>query len=93
MSLIVQKFGGTSVGSVERIQQVAAKVAKFRSEGHDIVVVVSAMSGETNTHATPRNDFLYCCVSPTRTNLPMSERYAYISAKISFQLFRKRYSR
>jgi len=48
MSLIVQKFGGTSVGSIERIQQVAAKVAKFRSEGHDIVVVVSAMSGETN---------------------------------------------
>lgn len=48
MSLIVQKFGGTSVGSVERIQQVAAKVAKFHAEGHQIVVVVSAMSGETN---------------------------------------------
>ncbi|WP_439106023.1 aspartate kinase [Congregibacter sp.] len=48
MSLIVQKFGGTSVGSVERIEQVADKVAHFRDEGHDIVVVVSAMSGETN---------------------------------------------
>ncbi|MDB6061263.1 MAG: aspartate kinase [Verrucomicrobiaceae bacterium] len=48
MSLIVQKFGGTSVGSVDRIEQVAAKVAKFRDAGHDIVVVVSAMSGETN---------------------------------------------
>jgi len=48
MSLIVQKFGGTSVGSIERIEQVAEKVAKFRSEGHGIVVVVSAMSGETN---------------------------------------------
>ena len=48
MSLIVQKFGGTSVGSPERIDQVAAKVAKFRDAGHDIVVVVSAMSGETN---------------------------------------------
>ncbi len=48
MSLIVQKFGGTSVGSIERIQQVAAKVARFRDQGHDIVVVVSAMSGETN---------------------------------------------
>jgi aspartate kinase len=48
MSLIVQKFGGTSVGSVERIGQVADKVARFRAEGHDIVVVVSAMSGETN---------------------------------------------
>jgi aspartate kinase len=48
MSLLVQKYGGTSVGSVERIQQVAAKVASFRAQGHDMVVVVSAMSGETN---------------------------------------------
>ena len=48
MSLIVQKFGGTSVGSVERIEQVADKVAGFRADGHSIVVVVSAMSGETN---------------------------------------------
>jgi aspartate kinase len=48
VSLIVQKFGGTSVGSIERIGQVADKVARFRAEGHDVVVVVSAMSGETN---------------------------------------------
>jgi aspartate kinase len=48
MALIVQKFGGTSVGTVERIQQVADKVKKFREGGDDIVVVVSAMSGETN---------------------------------------------
>jgi aspartate kinase len=48
MSLIVQKFGGTSVGSIERIEQVAEKVAGFRADGHDVVVVVSAMSGETN---------------------------------------------
>lgn len=48
MSLIVQKFGGTSVGSIERIEQVADKVARFHSEGHRLVVVVSAMSGETN---------------------------------------------
>ena len=48
MSLLVQKFGGTSVGSVERIRQVADKVARFRAGGHDLVVVVSAMSGETN---------------------------------------------
>lgn len=48
MSLIVQKFGGTSVGSVERIEAVAEKVAKFRDAGDDVVVVVSAMSGETN---------------------------------------------
>ncbi len=48
MALIVQKFGGTSVGSVERITQVAEKIKKFRAEGHGLVVVVSAMSGETN---------------------------------------------
>ena len=48
MALYVQKYGGTSVGSVERIQQVADKVKGFRDQGHDIVVVVSAMSGETN---------------------------------------------
>jgi aspartate kinase len=48
MALIVQKFGGTSVGTIERIQQVAEKVKKFRENGDDIVVVVSAMSGETN---------------------------------------------
>ena len=48
MALIVQKFGGTSVGSVERIQAVADKICKFKAGGHDVVVVVSAMSGETN---------------------------------------------
>ncbi|MFV0476254.1 MAG: aspartate kinase [Parahaliea sp.] len=48
MSLIVQKFGGTSVGTVERIEKVADKVARFHMDGHQIVVVVSAMSGETN---------------------------------------------
>jgi aspartate kinase len=48
MSLIVQKFGGTSVGTTERIKNVAQKILKFRQQGHSIVVVVSAMSGETN---------------------------------------------
>ena len=48
MALIVQKYGGTSVGSAERIGLVADRVARFKSEGHDVVVVVSAMSGETN---------------------------------------------
>ncbi|MGC5701284.1 aspartate kinase [Pseudomonas sp. NFXW11] len=48
MALIVQKFGGTSVGSVERIEQVADKVKKFREAGDDLVIVLSAMSGETN---------------------------------------------
>ena len=48
MALIVQKYGGTSVGSIERIQNVANKVAKWRADGHQLVVVVSAMSGVTN---------------------------------------------
>jgi aspartate kinase len=48
MSLIVQKFGGTSVGSVERIRNVARRVAKWRAAGHRLVVVPSAMAGETN---------------------------------------------
>ena len=48
MALIVQKYGGTSVGSVERIKNVAQRVAKWKAAGHDVVVVVSAMSGETN---------------------------------------------
>lgn len=48
MALIVQKFGGTSVGDVERIQNVARRVVKTRGDGHDVVVCVSAMSGETN---------------------------------------------
>ncbi len=48
MALIVQKYGGTSVGSPERIKNVARRVAKYQAQGHQIVVVVSAMSGETN---------------------------------------------
>jgi aspartate kinase len=48
MALIVQKYGGTSVGSPERIGTVADKVIRWRERGNDVVVVVSAMSGETN---------------------------------------------
>ena len=48
MALIVQKFGGTSVGSAERIKNVAKRIARWKAQGHDIVVVPSAMSGETN---------------------------------------------
>jgi aspartate kinase len=48
MALIVQKFGGTSVGSVERIKNVARRVAKWKAAGYDLVVVPSAMAGETN---------------------------------------------
>ena len=64
MGLIVQKYGGTSVGSPERIKNVARRVAKWKARGHQVVVVVSAMAGETNrlialakevqTHPDPR---------------------------------------
>ncbi len=57
MALIIQKFGGTSVGNLERIQNVAKIVSKTKAQGHDVVVVVSAMHGETDrlinlAHAT-----------------------------------------
>src|SRR5690554_1896828 len=48
MALFVQKYGGTSVGSVERIEAVADKVKSFHDAGHQMVIVLSAMSGETN---------------------------------------------
>ncbi|MEK9932648.1 MAG: aspartate kinase [Methylophilaceae bacterium] len=48
MALIVQKYGGTSVANPERIKAVVSRVAKYKRDGHDVVVVVSAMSGETN---------------------------------------------
>src|SRR5262245_24044737 len=48
MALLVQKYGGTSVGDLDRIRNVATRVARSRTQGHDLVVVVSAMAGETN---------------------------------------------
>ncbi|WP_068860092.1 aspartate kinase [Perlucidibaca aquatica] len=48
MALIVQKYGGTSVGTTDRIEAVAERVKRWYDEGHDLVVVLSAMSGETN---------------------------------------------
>lgn len=60
MTLIVQKFGGTSVGNVERIHHVADKVVKSRSEGHQLVIVVSAMSGETDRLVSLAQQFSDC---------------------------------
>jgi len=48
LALVVQKYGGTSVGTTERIRAVASKIICYRKKGHDLVIVVSAMSGETN---------------------------------------------
>ena len=54
--LIVQKYGGTSVGTVERIQEVAKRVIRYRDRGDSVVVVLSAMSGETNKLVALIND-------------------------------------
>ncbi len=48
MALLVQKYGGTSVGTIDRIKAVAEKIAGYKDQGNDMVIVVSAMSGETN---------------------------------------------
>ena len=58
MSIIVQKFGGTSLANPKKIKAVAEKVAKFASQGHKIVVVVSAMSGETNKLINLANEMM-----------------------------------
>jgi aspartate kinase len=57
MALIVQKYGGTSVGSTERIRSVARRIARFHREGHQLVIVPSAMSGETNRLLALAKDF------------------------------------
>jgi len=57
MALLVQKYGGTSVGSVERIKQVAERVLVTKHAGNDVVVVVSAMAGETNRLVTLAQQF------------------------------------
>jgi aspartate kinase len=48
MALIVQKYGGTSVGSPERVKNVARRISRWKARGHQVIVVVSAMAGETN---------------------------------------------
>ena len=66
--VIVQKFGGTSVGDLERIQNVANRVSKTKKEGHDVVVVVSAMSGETNKLISYAEHF---SATPSRAEMDM----------------------
>jgi aspartate kinase len=66
--LIVQKFGGTSVGDLERIQNVANRVSKTKKQGHDVVVVVSAMSGETNKLISYAEHF---SATPSRAEMDM----------------------
>ena len=58
MALVIQKYGGTSVGGIDRIDAVAEKVAKFHEKGDDVVVVVSAMSGETNRLAALAHEMM-----------------------------------
>ncbi len=58
MAIVVQKYGGTSVGSLERITHVAEKVISTRAQGHEVVVVVSAMKGETDRLLTLANSII-----------------------------------
>ncbi len=60
MAFFVQKYGGTSVGTVERIKNVAQRIAQLHASGHQIVVVVSAMSGETNRLVALAQEFQNC---------------------------------
>src|SRR5829696_9038093 len=64
--LIVQKFGGTSVGSVERIQAVARRCLATQRQGHKVAVIVSAMSGETNRLLKLAQQ---CCPEPNEREL------------------------
>ncbi|MGB3622033.1 aspartate kinase [Ketobacter sp. MCCC 1A13808] len=66
MALIVQKYGGTSVGTIDRIKSVAKRVERTRDEGHDVVVVLSAMSGETNRLLALAHDI---CAKPSAREL------------------------
>ncbi len=66
MGIIVQKYGGTSVGDLDRIRNVAKRVAKTYDEGHDVVVVLSAMSGVTDKLIDMAND---ACETPDRREL------------------------
>ena len=80
MALIVQKFGGTSVGSTEKIKAVARRVMAYQQQGNQMVVVLSAMSGETdrltgfahNIQAIPRLIGKWICYCPpaNRSQLP-----------------------
>jgi aspartate kinase len=63
MALIVQKYGGTSIGSTERIKNVARRIARHHRDGHQLVVVPSAMSGETNRLLALAKE-----ISPNRTH-------------------------
>lgn len=67
MPLIVQKFGGTSVGSIERIKNVANKIKRAVEEGNKVVVVSSAMAGETDRLLTLTREFLPNLIPVSRT--------------------------
>lgn len=89
MALIVQKFGGTSVGTIERIERVADKVARFRDEGHDIVVVVSAMSGETNRLIGLATDILPAGPTPRELDALVSTGEQVTSALLCMALHKR----
>ncbi len=91
MGLIVQKFGGTSVGSVERIESVADKIATFRDQGHAVVVVVSAMSGET-TRLTDLAQSIQQTPTPREMDVLLSTGEQVTTALLSMALIKRGYA-
>lgn len=88
MSLIVQKFGGTSVGDIERIQHVAGIIAETRAQGHDVVVVVSAMQGETDRLLQLAN-VMSCDPNPRETDALVATGEQVSAALLSMSLISK----
>ncbi len=87
MALIVQKFGGTSVGSVERIKNVAKKIKTFVDRGDQIVVVVSAMSGETNRLTALANEICEHTAIPREFDVLLSTGEQVTIALLSMALY------
>ncbi len=83
--LVVQKYGGTSVGNLERIEAVAQRVMQAKKQGHDVVVVVSAMSGETNKLIDYANHFAKY-PSPREMDLLLSSGERVTSALLAIAL-------
>jgi len=88
MALIVQKYGGTSVGSIERIRAVAEKVIKTRALGHELVIVVSAIAGETDRLAQLAQE-LSCLPNPREFDVLLSTGEQVTIALLSLALLEK----
>jgi aspartate kinase len=91
MALIVQKYGGTSVGSVDRINNVADRVIRWQNQGHKVVVVVSAMSGETNRLVDLANAITDKSPDPREMDVLLSTGEQVTIALLAMALIKKGY--